>query len=474
MTDPALERLADGVLLPGFAGPRVPDWLARAIDGGLGGVCVFASNVEAGFTGLTAELHARRPGFLIASDEEGGSVTRLEHAAGSSWPAAAALGRLDDVVATEAVAAGLGRQCRAAGIDLVLAPVADVNAEPENPVIGIRSFGATADLVSRHTAAFVRGLQGAGVAAAAKHFPGHGSTTVDSHVALPTVAADVATLRSRDLPPFAAAVGAGVRAVLTAHVVFPALDPAPATMSATVLGLLRTELGFDGVVISDALDMHAIAQGIGRGPGAVAALAAGVDLLCTGNPGFPTPYDDELGYREVRDAVLAALQDGTLSRARVEQAQQRVAELSGWIGARPVLPFTGTGAGSAVLRRVVDVVGDVGVGRGAHVVDLTHGPGVAAGAHEPWLVAALRTRDASVTVGAVLDPLPAGRPVVALVDGPNAALADLRAQRPDTVVVQIGLPVEGASVSPSVTLWGDGRVHAETAADLLERTTDKG
>jgi beta-N-acetylhexosaminidase len=470
MTD--LSRLVEGVLLPGFSGTVVPDWLARAVDGGLAGVCVFAPNVSDTFPALTRDLHDRRPGFLIASDEEGGTVTRLESRAGSSWPGAAALGRLDDVDATEAVAAGIGRQCRAAGVDLALAPVADVNAEPDNPVIGLRSFGATPELVARHTAAFARGLQGVGVAAAAKHYPGHGSTTVDSHRALPTVDADLATLRTRDLPPFAAAIEAGVRCVLTAHVRFPALDDAPATMSPAVLGLLRNELGFDGVVISDALDMHAIARGVGRGPGAVAALAAGVDLLCTGNPAFPHAYDDEAGYREVRDAVVAAVLDGTLPRERLEQAQRRVVDLSAWIARQRPIAASDTDLGAAVARRVVDVVGDVRVGRGVHVLDLTAGPGIAAGDHGPRLVAALRERDPAVTTATVPDrdsvaaalAEGAGRPIVAVVDGPSPALRAVRASRPDTVVVHVGLPGDWSPEPPSLTLWGDSRAQAEAAA----------
>ncbi len=462
-------RLVDAVLLPGFTGEGIPDWLARAADGGLAGVCVFAPNVGGDFPALTRALHGRRPGFLVASDEEGGAVTRLEHRAGSSWPGAAALGRRDDVAVTTAVAAAMGAQCRAAGIDLALAPVADVNAEPENPVIGIRSFGATPDLVARHTAAFVRGMQGAGVAAAAKHYPGHGSTTVDSHRALPVVDADLATLRARDLPPFAAAVAAGVRAVLTAHVRFPALDDRPATMSPALLGLLRTELGFDGVVISDALDMHAISRGAGRGPGAVAAVGAGVDLVCTGNPAYPEPYDDEAGYREVRDALLAALADGTLARERVAEAGRRVAELASWVdAAAPWTPAVDTGLGAEVVARVVDVVGDVRIGPGAHVLDLSGAENVAAGRRrEPWLVAALRRTDPAVTVGQAAPP---DRPLVAVVTGPSAALDAVRAARPDAVAVHVGLPGAWTPPAPSLTVWGDGRAHAEVAARLLTGT----
>ncbi|WP_232664769.1 glycoside hydrolase family 3 protein [Pseudonocardia sp. TRM90224] len=478
-TDPALVRLAEGVLLPGFTGTTVPGWLARAIDRGLAGVCVFAPNVDAEFGELTRTLHGLRDGFVVASDEEGGTVTRLEQASGSSWPSAAALGRLDDVAATEAVAAGIGHMCRAAGIDLALAPVADVNAEPDNPVIGIRSFGATPELVGWHTAAFVRGLQGAGVAASAKHFPGHGSTTVDSHRALPTVDADATTLRERDIAPFAAAVEAGVRSVLTAHVRFPAIDAgAPATMSPALLGILRSELGFDGVVISDALDMHAIAHGVGRGPGGVAALAAGVDLLCTGNPSFPHPYDDEQGYHEVRDAVVAALADGTLSRDRVADAGRRVAEMAAWVATRSAGVAPPAGAGLDAARRVLDVLGDVRIGRGAHVLDLTSGPGIAAGKHDTRLVTALARLDTGVTSTAVAEladvdaalAVAAGRPVVGVVDGPRPVVDAVRASRPDAVLVHVGLPdARWVPSAPSVTVWGDGMVHAQAAAEVLTR-----
>jgi beta-N-acetylhexosaminidase len=458
------ERLVNGVLLPGFAGDTVPDWLARAVDEDLAGVCVFAPNVGADFPALTRALHDRAPGFLVASDEEGGAVTRLEHRTGSSWPGAGALGRLDDVAVTEAVAAAMGAQCRAAGVDLALAPVADVNAEPENPVIGIRSFGATPDLVARHTAAFVRGMQGAGTAASAKHFPGHGSTTVDSHKALPLIDADLTTLRKRDLPPFAAAVEAGVRSVMTAHVLFPALDDRPATMSPALLGLLRSELGFDGVVISDAVDMQAIAGTVGMGPGAVAAVAAGVDLVCIGSP--YNGYDDEAGYREVRDALLAALADGTLPRERVADAGRRVAELATWVKqAVPGMPADAPGAGHEVVRRIMDMAGDVRVMRGAHVLDLTGRINMAAGRlREPRLVAALRALDAGVTTG---PDVPADRSLVVVVAGPSAELDAVRTARPDAVAVHIGLPDGWRPPGPSLTVWGDGRAQADVAAELL-------
>ena len=210
-----VDRVAAACLFLGFAGVRVPDWLEEWLERGLGGAVLFARNVvdPDQVRALTDDLHAARPGLLVAVDEEGGDVTRLEAATGSSYPGACALGAVDDVELTERVAAAIGADVAAAGIDVDFAPVADVNSNPENPVIGIRSFGSDAELVGRHVAATVRGLQGAGVAACAKHFPGHGDTHQDSHLELPTVEFDAVALE-----PFRAAVAAGVRSVMTAHV----------------------------------------------------------------------------------------------------------------------------------------------------------------------------------------------------------------------------------------------------------------
>ena len=173
-----LERLASSCILPGFEGPVVPDWVRRRLAEGLGGVVLYAWNVESRdqLRALTDDLRSERADLLIAIDEEGGDVTRLEAATGSSYPGNGALGVVDDVELTERVAAAIGAELAEVGVNLDFAPVADVNTNPQNPVIGIRSFGSDGDLVARHVAAFVRGLQSSGVAACAKHFPGHGDT----------------------------------------------------------------------------------------------------------------------------------------------------------------------------------------------------------------------------------------------------------------------------------------------------------
>ncbi|MFC7716958.1 glycoside hydrolase family 3 N-terminal domain-containing protein [Nonomuraea recticatena] len=259
MTD--LYRLAMAVLQPGFEGTTAPDWLKKALSDGLGGAVLFARNVSPGTAGLVAELRAENPAVVVAIDEEGGVVTRLEAREGSSFPGNRALGVVDDVALTERVGRQIGRLLAETGITLNYAPSVDVNANPANPVIGIRSFGPTPELVARHSVAYVKGVQAAGVAACAKHFPGHGDTVADSHLELPTVHASLDQLCARDLPPFEAAIRAGVRSVMSAHLLIPALDPeGPATLSRTILtGLLREELGFDGMVVTDAIEMKAVA-----------------------------------------------------------------------------------------------------------------------------------------------------------------------------------------------------------------------
>jgi beta-N-acetylhexosaminidase len=193
----------------------------------------------------------------------------------------------------------------------------------------------------------------------------------------------------------------------------------------------------------------------------VAAVAAGVDLVCIGNP--QNGYDDETGYRDVRDALLAALADGTLPRERVADAGRRVAELAAWVRAAPAGP--GGADGAQVVRRVAEVAGDVRIGRGAHVLDLRGAVNIADGrAGEPRVVEALRRHDPTVTAG---PDTPAGRPLVVLVRGPSAAFDDVRATRPDAVAVHIGLPGAWRPPAPSVTVWGDGRAHADVAAELL-------
>jgi beta-N-acetylhexosaminidase len=415
------------------------------------------------------------------SDEEGGDVTRLDVEHGSPWPGPDALGALDDVDATRAVATQMGNQLRAAGVDIALAPVVDVNSNPDNPVIGVRSFGSTPELVSRHGAAFVTGLQSAGVAACAKHFPGHGSTVVDSHLGLPKVDDPAEVVRRRDLAPFAAAVDAGVKALMTAHVVFSAYDEMPATLSPLLLGMPRDEFGFEGLVVSDALDMKAIAAGVGHGEGAVLTLLAGTDLICIGNPGFPATYDAEERLDLVVDAIVGAAAEGRLPTERLEEAAARVEALATWTAAARVgpEPEVDRSVGTDAARRIIRHQGNVSVTRPV-VLDLAGAVSIAAGRRDRRLCETLHARDAETLIRdvATSDDLAkglvdaAGRDLVVLVRTPRAAesrehVARVLDERPEAVIVQTGLADPGSVGVNALWTYGGGRALAEAAAELL-------
>ena len=358
--DPELARLADAVLIPPFPGHTPPPWILAALEGGLAGVTLFGPNVAdpEQIALLTATLRSATEEPLIAIDEEGGDVTRVTYWTGSLYPGNAALGAIDDPELTGQVHAAIGADLAALGINVDLAPCVDVLDEAENPAIGTRSFGADPALVSRHAAAAVTGLQSAGVAACAKHFPGHGSTRTDTHDVLASITGDMAELRRRDLPPFQAAIAAGTAAVMPGHLRLPELTgDLPASLSAAAMtGLLRGELGFDGVIISDALEMRAVSDPFGIPEAAVMAITAGVDLLCLGRD----------TSEEVYQAVLAALGDavrsGRLPGQRLEDAADRVAALRSWLAAARARRWA---AGSPAAHRAA--------GDGGHVAAEVNG-----------------------------------------------------------------------------------------------------
>jgi beta-N-acetylhexosaminidase len=297
-------------------------WLRDRLRAGLGGVCLFADNISSPgqLRALTDAIMAENPYAIVAIDEEGGDVTRLFAATGAPFPGNAVLGRLDDLDTTHDTGAAIGWSLRRAGCTVNFAPCVDVNSRSDNPVIGVRSFGSDAERVARHGRAWVVGLQSTGVAASAKHFPGHGDTAHDSHVSLPMVTRSLDALRRCELVPFAAAIEAECRVIMTSHVMLPQLDPDhPATMSEVVLNdLLRGELGFSGVVVSDALDMAGASGALGMAGAAVAALQAGCDLLCLGTDNS----DDQL--TDIERAVSSAVADGTLAVNRIREATSRV------------------------------------------------------------------------------------------------------------------------------------------------------
>lgn len=295
------------LLWVGFQGTSMPAELGKQLDAGTygcsilfkrnlvitkvaGGNAVPQDIIDLGaLVALNAQLHRQAPDgtpALIAIDQEGGLVQRVR-APATVWPPMMAhdgLAEPDDVRVAEQTGKAIGDELRALGLDIDFAPVLDVHTNPANPIIGDRAFGHDATTVARRALAFARGLEGAGILPCGKHFPGHGDTDTDSHLALPRIDHDWARLDAVELAPFKAAAAAGLPMLMTAHVVFAALDrDRPATLSEQVItGLLRERLGYRGVIVSDDLDMQAIAGHMGADHAAVAAIQAGCDvvLLC--------------------------------------------------------------------------------------------------------------------------------------------------------------------------------------------------
>jgi beta-N-acetylhexosaminidase len=314
------EVLARFVL--GFEGTRITPELASLLEAGLAGVAVFRRNHRSldELRALTAEIRSAAPTpVLIGMDQEGGTQFALAPPF-TIWPSAAALGRIGDAALVEQIAAAMGRELHAAGANLDFAPMLDLHIQPESPITRERSFGADPNLVANMGRAFARGLHAGGVLACAKHFPGHGDTRTDPHLDLPMFSGSLARLEAAELIPFATAIADSVPLIMTAHILLPQVDAArPASLSRRILtGLLREQMGFQGVIIADDLGMGAIAKTFSAGQAAVETFAAGADvaMLC----------HDESAIAPAIDAVARALEAGRFdadewnaNRARIER-----------------------------------------------------------------------------------------------------------------------------------------------------------
>lgn len=307
------------LLYVGFQGHHLSKEMETLIrQGRIGGVILFSRNIRdpKQLRELTEELHGYAPPqapLLIAIDQEGGPVQRLR-SPWTQWPAMRQLGDRDSIEDTKAVAQSLAKELRDMGMDINFAPVVDVDSNPKNPVIGERSFSQDATVVARHSAAFISALQQAGIAACAKHFPGHGDTHTDSHYELPCVEHGLARLRAVEFLPFRAAISADVASIMTAHILLPQLDrKRPATMSPEIIGILREELAYDGVVFSDDLEMRAVADHFSVEQRVRGCLEASVDglLVCS---------DESLAFEVLR--LLEKSADGL-----VEHGLRRMVEL---------------------------------------------------------------------------------------------------------------------------------------------------
>jgi beta-N-acetylhexosaminidase len=317
-----LTRQVGRLLIGSFPGHTIsPELRSLAREFDLGGIILFARNVQEPeqVAEISREAQELSRGFplWVSVDQEGGRVARLRRPF-TEWPPMAALGRSGDAGLAGRFARALAAELKAVGISLDFAPVLDVLTNPANPAIGDRALADHADVVTRLGVAIIETLQGEGIAACGKHFPGHGDTAVDSHLDLPIVEHDLARLRAVELVPFRAAIAAGVAGILVSHVLMPALDEgAPASLSRRIVqGLLRDELGFDGLIFTDDLEMQAILNQHDLADAAVRAVAAGCDqvLVCRGD------VDRQV---RVLEALVRAIEAGQLSPGRVEDALGR-------------------------------------------------------------------------------------------------------------------------------------------------------
>jgi beta-N-acetylhexosaminidase len=323
-----IRRHIGQLVMAGFPGPTIPDELravAREYD--LGGIILFGRNVEApeqvAELAYDAQAMSNELPLWVSIDQEGGRVARLKEPF-TVWPPMCTLGRSGDVPLAARFARALARELLAVGVSLDYAPVIDIHTNTRNPVIGDRALSDQAEDVARLGAAIIGGLQGEGVAACGKHFPGHGDTNSDSHHELPVIDHPRARLREVELVPFRAAVASDVAMIMTAHVLYPALDEErPATLSPCVVTeILRQELGFSGLIATDDLSMRAITADWSVERASVAAIAAGCDVLLLCAP------DVDQQVRAV-EALIRAVEGEVLPAARIEDALQRQCQVKG-------------------------------------------------------------------------------------------------------------------------------------------------
>ncbi|MCM2254564.1 MAG: glycoside hydrolase family 3 protein [Vicinamibacteria bacterium] len=325
-----LEEKAGQVLMPvirvhhanlASAEARRLEALVREL--GAGGFIVSRGDPAETVETLNRLQRAARVPLLVAADFEWGTGVHILHG-GTFTPYAMAIGATGDEQLARAHARMTAREAKALGIHMAFAPVADVNNNPDNPIIALRSFGEDPAEVSRLAAAWTRGAREAGLLTTAKHFPGHGDTGLDSHLVLATISADRARLDAVELPPFVAQVAAGVEAVMIGHLAVPALDPSglPATLSAPIMtGLLREQMGFRGLIVSDAMDMGGVTGGFTPGEAAVRSLIAGNDVVLMS----PAP-------EEAKAAIVAAVREGRLPLTRLDDAVRRLLETKALAG----------------------------------------------------------------------------------------------------------------------------------------------
>lgn len=358
-----LTDLAAQLIMIDIPGPTLEEACRQHLrDYAWGGVILFARNItdRAQLLQLQSELSSLNPlPPLVAVDQEGGLVDRIRFDDVVLTPGPMALAATGDPHNTREAHRIMAAQLRELGFHLDFAPCVDINSNPDNPIIGVRSFGEDPQAVAAHGVAACEGLRAGGVGATAKHFPGHGDCVLDSHMALATIGHSMERLEQVELLPFQRCIDAKVEAMMTAHITFPALDPRPgraATLSGPALqGLLREKMGFEGVIFTDSMEMKAIAEHYGLAEASILALEAGADMIISGGT-----YEMQ---RKAVEAIAAAVEEGRLLRDALEKSAQRIARLrEAFQGATPAPDFAAMqSAMRSIVERSITLVRNEGV-----------------------------------------------------------------------------------------------------------------
>jgi len=463
----ALDRTILSTFSPGFGGAIVPAWIKPWLENGLGSVTLFASNTpnfEAA-ANLIEDLRSYNPDVLITIDEEGGDVTRLFVREGSRYPTPALLGQCDDEDLTYRSYNSMGTILREIGIDITYAPVADVVAFENNPIVGVRSFGMSTDVVTRHVAAAVKGLQSAGVGACVKHFPGHGAVLEDSHHDLPHIKLALVDYESQHISPFKHAIESGVAAIMIGHLVAESLDREfPASLSSKVIrDYLRGVLDFDGLIVTDALDMGAIGGATKIHESALKALGAGSDLLCFSGMGDQSQF-----VSSSFDWIKSAVDSGALPTKSLEESEQRIIS---WRSANKTKGVATAAVDFKDLIHGFEVSGSVELEPGAiNLVEIGTKPTIAAGDVSWGMHRELRAVGIACDIHASdAETLATKKLVVAFRDAYRdapllATLKRLNERFPEAIFIDMGWPSREFVPKNLIRAFGSSAVIAQAVA----------
>lgn len=466
-----IDRLILSTFSPGFGGAVVPEWIKPWLENGLGSVTLFASNTPNFETAsnLISEIRSYNPDVLIAIDEEGGDVTRLFVREGSRYPTPALLGQCDDEDLTFRSYSSMGAVLRSLGVDITYAPVADVVAYENNPIVGVRSFGMSSDVVNRHVLQAVKGLQSSGVSACVKHFPGHGAVLEDSHHDLPRIKLSKNDYERTHIEPFKNAIASGVSAVMIGHLIAECLDPnLPASLSSKILrDYLRSELGFKGLIVTDALDMGAIGGPTKIHESALNALTAGADLLCFSGMGDQSQF-----VMNSFDWIQSAFNRGEISEDSFIDSSQRIGEIR-------AKNLKGTKVEENIdykeLISGFEVLGDVELSSSAiNLVEIGTKPTIAAGDVSWGIHRELRSVGITCEIHASdAENLASKKLVVAFRDayrdGPLLATLNRLNQRfPDAIFIDMGWPTREFEPRNLIRAYGSSAIVSQAVAARIK------